>query len=436
MMIINLIGIIISVLTTNYILFDFLDSVYPIKDKYENKKKQTLTLAFITYSLIIVIINILQISTVNMVVNLFCFIMISIVFFKKISLKQMIITNIIFMISLIIGEVIVMFIINILINQLSIKNIDINIYNFLKTTMFSLFIFSIFRLLKIYFIKSRQSTNLKQNFILMIFLPLFSIMIIYLLIILDNVIESKIIMYLSLVISFGLLLLNIYLLRLFDYLYENNDLKMKLEYLQKQTVIQLSYYETISSKQKEMRHFVHDVKRHMQAIHDLYYAKETDAANDYVKQLYKLLETSNNSFTSNNKVLEVLINDKIERAKNQNIQLNVIDNSISNLDFIDKIDLVLIMSNLIDNAIDATSECATKKINLTIDNYNNFTLIVLQNPYNQVNRDNNKLYTTKQNHQGLGLEIIEKTVEKYNGDCSYEMEKGLFNYTILFPQSH
>lgn len=435
-MIINLIGIIISVLTTNYILFDFLDSVYPIKDKYENKKKQILTLAFIAYSLIIVIINILQISTVNMVANLFCFIMISIVFFKKISLKQMIITNIIFMISLIIGEVIVMFIINILINQLSIENIDINIYSFLKTTMFSLFIFSVFRLLKIYFIKSRQSTNLKQNFILMIFLPLFSIMIIYLLIILDNVIESRIIMYLSLIISFGLLLLNIYLLRLFDYLYENNDLKMKLEFLQKQTEIQLSYYEAISSKQKEMRHFVHDVKRHMQAIYDLYYANEDDAANDYVRQLYKLLETSNNSFTSNNKVLEVLINDKIERAKNQNIQLNVIDNSTSNLDFIDKIDLVLIMSNLIDNAIDATSECITKKINLTIDDYNNFTLIVLQNPYTQINRDNYKLYTTKQNHQGLGLEIIEKTVRKYNGDCSYEMENNLFNYTVLFPLSH
>lgn len=435
-MIINLIGIIISVLTTNYILFDFLDSVYPIKDKYENKKKQILTLAFIAYSLIIVIINILQISTVNMVANLFCFIMISIVFFKKISLKQMIITNIIFMISLIIGEVIVMFIINILINQLSIENIDTNIYSFLKTTMFSLFIFSVFRLLKIYFIKSRQSTNLKQNFILMIFLPLFSIMIIYLLIILDNVIESRIIMYLSLIISFGLLVLNIYLLRLFDYLYENNDLKMKLEFLQKQTEIQLSYYEAISSKQKEMRHFVHDVKRHMQAIYDLYYANEDDAANDYVRQLYKLLETSNNSFTSNNKVLEVLINDKIERAKNQNIQLNVIDNSTSNLNFIDKIDLVLIMSNLIDNAIDATSKCITKKINLTIDDYNNFTLIVLQNPYTQINRDNYKLYTTKQNHQGLGLEIIEKTVRKYNGDCSYEMENNLFNYTILFPLSH
>lgn len=80
--------------------------------------------------------------------------------------------------------------------------------------------------------------------------------------------------------------------------------------------------------------------------------------------------------------------------------------------FIDKIDLVLIMSNLIDNAIDATSECATKRINLTIDNYNNFTLIVLQNPYNQINKDNHKLYTTKQNHQGLGLEIIEKNGKK------------------------
>ena len=381
-MIINLIGIMVSVFTTNYILIDFLITIYPFKDIYTDKSPiKTLLLPFISFSILIIICNYYSSPTLNLISNILIFNIISYKYFHSSSLRYMFLMNTFFLIILILVDALVSLGIDLTLSHILINNINPLLYNFLKTTIFSIVILCSFSFIKSFFKVNSKIMDIKQNFVLSIFLPFFSILVPYIIIILDNVLNTAFTNYISLFISLGLIFLNVYLIKLYEYLYKNNSLKNQLEILKEQSKMQLSYYESLSNKQIELKHYIHDVKRHIQTIQNLYATNQSELADQYIFDLYGVLQKFQYYFTSENKVLEILINDKIRKAKELNIEVSAIDNTISNLSFIKNIDLVLILSNLIDNAIDAAVECDEKYININIDNHYQLVYITIQNPY-------------------------------------------------------
>ena len=79
-----------------------------------------------------------------------------------------------------------------------------------------------------------------------------------------------------------------------------------------------------------------------------------------------------------------------------------------------------ILGILLDNAIEASSECEEKNINLSFrnDTKNSRELIVIENTYNDKNIDNDKIFekgvSGKENHTGLGLWEVRKIIKKNN----------------------
>ena len=77
-----------------------------------------------------------------------------------------------------------------------------------------------------------------------------------------------------------------------------------------------------------------------------------------------------------------------------------------------------ILGILLDNAIDASSECEERIINLTFRNEhkNNRQIVIVENTYNNKDVDTEKIFekgvTGKENHTGLGLWEVKKLVKK------------------------
>lgn len=79
-----------------------------------------------------------------------------------------------------------------------------------------------------------------------------------------------------------------------------------------------------------------------------------------------------------------------------------------------------ILGILLDNAIEASSECEEKIINITFrnDTKNNRQLITVENTYKNKDIDTEKIFekgiSEKENHTGLGLWEVRKLIKKNN----------------------
>ena len=109
----------------------------------------------------------------------------------------------------------------------------------------------------------------------------------------------------------------------------------------------------------------------------------------------------------------------------------------SNLAFIIDDDLVAMLSNLLDNAVEAAKNSKNAYINLSVKNEKSFVVLRVVNSCAVAPEANGKLLKTTKNDasvHGYGTKSIRKTAKKYNGICEwhYDETEGSFSFTILF----
>ncbi len=99
-------------------------------------------------------------------------------------------------------------------------------------------------------------------------------------------------------------------------------------------------------------------------------------------------------------------------------------------------DLVTILTNVLDNAIEAVQKCEEKRLVFKIIKDYDTLIIDSSNPYiGQLDEDS--LVTTKidKDNHGFGLANIRKTVEANNGNCFIDTQGGIFHISIAIPLS-
>lgn len=151
-------------------------------------------------------------------------------------------------------------------------------------------------------------------------------------------------------------------------------------------------------------------------------------------------------FLSGNHVIDVVINQKILRARNSGIHLQC-DVQVPEFKAIKDSDLNVLLSNLLDNAIEAverwsnSSEYDQSKdavISFRLRLNNDYLLIREQNPCVGVKKGkNHKLVSSKSNQlmHGIGMQSIRRIVEKYNGNMDYTIDEGHFSICIVMEDT-
>lgn len=200
--------------------------------------------------------------------------------------------------------------------------------------------------------------------------------------------------------------------------------------LEKQIATQLYHYEQLEKINTETRRFKHDYINHMKCISYMALNKECDNILDYIGKLSAAFPSSSFLFETGNYIADAILTEKqVNSPDNISIQFDgVIPTGIDNTD------LCIILSNAVDNAVEACRLYGGDKI---INVYGGFKhgyyVFKIKNPAAGTNL-NGKLTTTKADkiNHGYGLDNIKRALKKYDGYLSTSCENNIFTLNITF----
>lgn len=195
----------------------------------------------------------------------------------------------------------------------------------------------------------------------------------------------------------------------------------------------ITYYEILEKQNNNLRTYAHDAKKHLSAIKNLNNNPEIDI---YISEMYESLSEYCKVSHSGNHTLDVVIDKYVTECDLNNITFEF-DIKNNNLSQVEPYDLVAILGNLLDNALEASEQSQDKMVSIETDFRNNFSVIIVSNSCDKNPQlSNSELpVTTKNNKQlhGFGLKSIRKTIKKYNGDIAfdYDNKKKIFIVTVM-----
>lgn len=179
----------------------------------------------------------------------------------------------------------------------------------------------------------------------------------------------------------------------------------------------------------------HDLKNHLSAIKGYLDQGNTDACSDYIDSIQHTVESMGTLIRSGNSVIDYMINSKLSNLEGVQV---LISGYVGNFNDISDADMVCILGNILDNAVEALQNVdGAKRLELYFSKLNQNRLIICKNSIaDSVLKNNEHLLSTKEDSElhGLGHQIIESTVKRYGGFVGYFEEDGLFGIEISIPE--
>lgn len=238
---------------------------------------------------------------------------------------------------------------------------------------------------------------------------------------------------LSLTLFFFLVfdLLGIYLYHLVQI---EEQLKEELILSKQKDELEYQHLQQLQEEYEKTRKILHDMKNHILAIEGLSFS-ENPRAKEYINEVIENMDKNNSGFHTRNKIISTLVNSKIEKTKIEEISFHV-EVQDMNFDFISDLDWVIILGNILDNAIEACQQIreGERKIELYIHQYKKMLIIRLENSVeNKPDFQGGILHSNKPGHFGIGLSNVQDTVKKYGGDIELEFNDSCFKIRIIIP---
>ena len=213
------------------------------------------------------------------------------------------------------------------------------------------------------------------------------------------------------------------------YIKKSNDMYKEHMTLQKQ------HYEHMLLQYEELRKFRHDVKNHMLALNSMCTSEDNSQIKKYLSQLTNEVSSKKPVEYTGNRELDAVIAPFVLEAESKNIKVQF-KGRVSVDVAIDMFDMCTIISNLLNNAIEACEKIQEDKriIEFEIAGYNSQIFISVSNSYDMesIINQKQKFITTKEDklNHGIGLENVSRTVKKYDGDMRISQENERFIVTI------
>ena len=163
------------------------------------------------------------------------------------------------------------------------------------------------------------------------------------------------------VIAFGMLGMNIVVFYLINDIVEEEIKIHENMAFHIQVENQLEMYRSISENFDHQKRKTHEYKNQIACIESLLSKKQYSKLEEYVKNLYGSLNNEPDAINTNNIIVNAILNAKYREADAKGIVFVFKVNDLSALRLSDE-DLVTILSNLLNNAIEACEACEDKKV--------------------------------------------------------------------------
>ena len=190
--------------------------------------------------------------------------------------------------------------------------------------------------------------------------------------------------------------------------------------------------------QNEFRSLAHDMNHYLNVLSNMKGEKISGAQHELAEQIQaRICETSRSVYCMR-PVLNAILNEKEIVAREQDIAFEVFVEPGFDVENLDDYSMIGIMSNLIDNAIEAAGKLEEKRwirIHLFAVNDGKQNFIRIENSmiYEPV-KQTRGFFTKKENKKqhGLGLKNVQKLVENNKGILRLQAEEGRFVAEVVF----
>lgn len=209
---------------------------------------------------------------------------------------------------------------------------------------------------------------------------------------------------------------------------ENSMMRLQQESVDLSEKNLMAMYETVSAIR-------HDLNDHLIAVSAMLQEGETEKAEDYVESLRKGYATRAKTVLTDNRMFNAIVNTKLALCAQKRIETIVrVQDGV--LDFLEPEEMVSLLGNLFNNAIEAAEQSAERVLRFEVQGQRGYASVCMENSvYASVLADNRELRTTKEDKKvhGFGVKNIRRIVERYDGVVEFreEEESGRFCCDIL-----
>lgn len=405
-----------------YIIYKFLGTVW---GKVCVKRRNAVILYGLGYFLTSIVMLFVSYPIINLLSCFILFLLITMCYNATVSKK--IIVSILCYIFLFLSEAVVAFIVglsNYSVTEKAVDNIDVAI------PVMNVIVFGVLLLVVERFINLSSDIKIPKLFTVAIVLVLLTSVIL-----LTMVFRQKNVNYVFSMISLSCVLIsNFIIVYLYDSITRLFDERTKSELIKRERTYYHNQSELLQKNYGDLRKFRHDLNNKIIVIKQLLEKNRIEELNEYISGLSGKLEKTDTYCQSGNVAVDSIVNYKLSFAHEKGIDIRT-DISIPPDIIIENDDIVIIIGNLLDNAIEAAGKTSEKGyISFQLKLNKNSIYINVENSHsNNFNKEKGKLITTKEDKKmhGIGLKSVETVVEKYEGvmDISYNDVK--FDVTII-----
>lgn len=234
--------------------------------------------------------------------------------------------------------------------------------------------------------------------------------------------------------SIFLAMSNIVILHLISSIDRATKAEHELIILNQSMTLQTENIRALEKSYRAQRSATHEFKHRLQVLYDLLDQGEIECAKRYIQRL-QIVQTSR-IFVSNTKhpIIDAILNEKFHSAKENLIDMSFKVNDLSKLS-ISTDELVVLLSNLLDNAIEACQRLPDNRaIECTII-LEKTLFISIRNTSMPVKILNGKIETSKipaQEH-GFGLAGVLQVIEQPSGEYAMNYSNNWFQFVTEIP---
>ena len=231
----------------------------------------------------------------------------------------------------------------------------------------------------------------------------------------------------------AIFIINLLTFYLHDWLSEAFSYKMELS-LQKQ---EKKYYEAHSELMykfvEEMKSARHDIKNHLLVLRECAQQNKNEEGIKYIDKLVEDIGEIEMFSSTGITALDSIINYKLKVAKD--LGANVDAKCFVPADInIEITDVVVILGNILDNAVEALKKAEDKRISLDVKYSKGRLLIFAKNSFDgNILLDGKRqiFSSSRDENRGRGLANIKRAAERFSGEVEINFKDNLFSVSIL-----
>ena len=200
-------------------------------------------------------------------------------------------------------------------------------------------------------------------------------------------------------------------------------------FLRQHMELQRESMAALEQSYRMQRKSAHEFEHHMQVLRDLLDRGEAAAAQDYLDRLKKSRSAHVMRVSSNHPVVDVILNQKYQTARESGIGMQIQVNDLSALT-VPTDSLVVVLTNLLDNAIEACRRLDGYREIFCRILYDDGLYISIRNTSAPVQITDGKIPTSKQDSlsHGFGLMSVSYVLDQLEAEYTFGYDEGWFHF--------